>query len=450
MYYSRDLAELKETVEKLKGNMSLLKGNRNDVGLRPDDIDKLQKFGFTKDYFDKLPGADNAYYLNIRKIPDFFSKDIGELTPKIPDNIISDNGVRRKAQDIITKFFSTEVKTQISIILKNSIKSLIIPPEKTTNIFLQLNKESDRYQIYKKILDKSTENDSFNESKKIKLKEIKKYFRQKIDDSYNDIIISFDENDITNMGLLYFKKSTFSRIIISINIFIESIKNPQQKKWGKMLLGIGATSIIVSLFGGVVYLSINSKSSKNQVEQYINQQIEESAEDQSGCFLVDKSTGKSFKVDLLSCNKTTSTTNDNSLQTCSLSDTECTNKFNPCLRDPSNPIPPDCKRLVVSSLSGQKGMNEYLACSEENKYCSKYCEIENFNYDRNRYEMECRNVDINILKLKFVSLISGVPVSTLLDRLLLKSGSVSSIVKIWIINLILLVLIVYKIYISNF
>ena len=201
------------------------------------------------------------------------------------------------------------------------------------------------------------------------------------------------------------------------------------------------------MVGGVVYLAINSKSSsKNQVERDLNRQLENSAKEKSGCFLVDKSNGKSFKIDLLSC---TPTKNTSSLQTCSTSDKECTNKFNPCLRDPSNPIPSGCKRLVVSSLSAnRKGVNEYLACSQKDKYCSKYCKIDNFNYDRNRYDMECRDVDSNILKLEFVSLVSGVPVSTLLDRLLQNSGRNSRmrvfVSVVWIINLILMMIIVYK------
>ena len=367
-----------------------------------------------------------------------FNSDIDQVVKKMLKT--QDQNTEQIIKKIIKKEYSTKIKTYLTERLK-------FPGFNYDNTVLKPNK------IFPNIIDvfkKNEYKENFNTFYKVKVKDIKKFFTPRINIIYDDIEIKLNQQQFYTLNYKIisddFSKGTSSDIIITkvSNFFIEKIEDIEQKNLGKKLLAIGATSIIISVVGGIVYLAINSKSSsKNQVERDINEQIENSAKDKSGCFLVDKSTGKSFKIDLLSC---TPTKNTNYLQTCLLSDKECTNKFNPCLRDPSNPIPSDCKRLVVSSLSDRKGVSEYLACSKENKYCSKYCQIDNFNYDQNRFDMECRSVDSSILKLEFVSLVSGVPVSKLLNRMSMSSNNSRVIVLeyvVWIINLILLVSIVY-------
>ena len=345
------------------------------------------------------------------------------------NNIVQDmipNTDDQKMRKLFEDFFKEYILKKYRLKLEDDISKTLL--DENSDILKLKNKDDDIPLLKNMIL---------MDDYQIKVGEIKNFFTPEIDSSYDDMTIKFSQNvilgdmDDGSTGFMSLSRSS-----------IDSIEEPQQKKWGKLLLGIEATAISVTIVGGVVYLFLKSKSlSKTQVEKDINQQIEKNSKEKSGCFLVDKSNGKSFKINLLSC---TTDSNDNSLQTCSVSDKDCTNKFNPCLRDPSNPIPSGCKRLVVSFLSDRKGVSEYLACSKET--CSKYCKIENFNYDQNRYDMECRDVDSNILKLEFVSLVTGVPVSTLLDRLLRSGRNPKRVIIaiIWFINLILLLMIVYK------
>ena len=199
-------------------------------------------------------------------------------------------------------------------------------------------------------------------------------------------------------------------------------------------VGIVSVSIIGVGYGIKIILKENTTTEENE----INDIAESIAIDLSGCFIINRKLDKSVRVDLLSCNGKTT---ENSLETCSSSDSNCNGKFNPCIRDSKNDkIPSECSKIVVSSISNRLGVSEYIAC-DSSKECSKFCNIDNFNYDKNIYDMECRNISGDIIKLQLVSLLTGTSWSVLLSELFI-SQSKSSAKIIWILLFIVIILLV--------
>ena len=216
-----------------------------------------------------------------------------------------------------------------------------------------------------------------------------------------------------------------------------TIEFPDTAKTVKLTTGkkvfLGITGVVIA---GVLTYQLILKLDGVSSEE-ITKAAERDAMNASGCYLVNLNTQESNKIDILSCNNTTS---PSSVPICTKTDKTCEGKFNPCIGGIK--LPSQCSRLVVSKVSDSS--KEVLSCLT-NTGCSSYCDVTNFNYDPLKYMMECRNFDESVVILKMYRLLTG-NFSTLKNPIVLNNISKKSIyISYGFLGLLLLILIIIKI-----
>lgn len=201
---------------------------------------------------------------------------------------------------------------------------------------------------------------------------------------------------------------------------------------------IQGTTTVVLFFGKIVY-NIGSGISSifnyvfkrdpvvEKINQDLQQAIEEDVVNYSGCYLFDMKSGNSYRIPLLSCNKDIKLAEVSFLQTCSSTDVNCDGKFNPCVRDSKNIkgeggiLPSTCSKIVGRKEENKvDGVQVYIACDKNNplQVCSRFCDIKNFDYDPERYNMICQDVSGNDIAITVFSLLTNTPVEEVVEKLL--------------------------------
>lgn len=157
------------------------------------------------------------------------------------------------------------------------------------------------------------------------------------------------------------------------------------------------------------------------------QKVEDLINDQSGCYLNDLTKKISFKVDLLTCNKSKGV-----LKTCT--DSNQKNCFNPCI------VGTNCSKKVVKENDTSTG-TIYSSCINQVGGCSVFCDTKNFftGNDLKKYELECRNSSGSKVIFEVYSLLTGVPVEKI-EGYIYFSSSNTKIVGLLVILFLLVVL----------
>lgn len=159
------------------------------------------------------------------------------------------------------------------------------------------------------------------------------------------------------------------------------------------------------------------------------QKVEDLIDDQSGCYLNDLTKKISFKIDLLTCNKS-----KGDIKTCT--DPKQKNCFNPCI------VGTNCSKKVVKEDDASTG-TIYRSCIDQVGGCSVFCDTKNFftGNDLKKYELECRNSSGSRVIFEVYSLLTGVPVEDI-DGYIYFSPSNNKIVELLVILFLLIILLV--------
>lgn len=231
---------------------------------------------------------------------------------------------------------------------------------------------------------------------------------------------------------------------------------------------IQGTTTVVLFFGKIVY-NIGSGISSifnyvfkrdpvvEKINQDLQQAIEEDVVNYSGCYLFDMKSGNSYRIPLLSCNKDIKLAEVSFLQTCSSTDVNCDGKFNPCVRDSKNIkgeggiLPSTCSKIVGRKEENKvDGVQVYIACDKNNplQVCSRFCDIKNFDYDPERYNMICQDVSGNDIAITVFSLLTNTPVEEVVEKLLeTPKLSYTTIEKyIYGVDIVLIVILIFMIF----